>query len=604
MYKELVESTGGIYHSNRIIPSAEISTAPSDKERYCSMFTFDKAMLDYVKVNKTVTDFDGVCYANVFWIDIDVKGNLEQAKIQTAKFITRLNKVYQVDPNDLFIYFSGGKGFHIALHSKLFGEFKPSKYLPKQFKQLALALAGDIKVDTAIYEPVRLFRIANSKHSSGLYKIEVSFDEIALPIEYITGLAKTPRIDFQREKSINQLFKNNALETEWLNAQNYSGEVEQLKTDVGFWQPDKEGNRHHQLYRQAAMLFDKSELSKQAVYYLMECVNAQCKPPIDDLRELVDSAFVKTSKKRKKEELVLKPFAGWVDQYLDYVFHQSSQMTTGFPSFDHALRHKLKGQLCCKIGYGGSKKSLSSLNTAMMNIQNHDCNVIYSTMEMSVNKLIDRLIDYIVDGELTNASYELEKMVRSQADSLLRERIAPMLGTKLMMSENGSLTCKDYENLIERTINETGKLDMLVVDGLSMMGGADTEVQRYSDNTKELKELANKYNIYIELICHVSKGADWHTRDLTDKVRGSEKIFDNCDFTITFSQLIDFFAISESTEYLKDKGYVRFYDKRGSGQTINKIYKFNKNKLTLEETNENPADYEGGSKKKNAFSYE
>lgn len=600
MYKELCE--GGTYHSGIIVPEAEIDTAPSEMERYCSMFSFGEQILDHVKINKSTKGYNGIVYAKYFWLDIDVKGDIEKARQYALKLIIKLSSNYNLSPQDLFIYFSGGKGFHVGINGKTFGEFKPSKDLPEMFKKLAQIIAGEIPVDTKIYESVRIFRMTNSKHSSGYYKIPLSYDELQLSVENIWALATKPRIRFEREKPISQIYANEALSSVWRDIKLVEVE-QQLIKDSGFWKPTNEGNRNQHLFRMSAMLFDKSELSKQSVYDLVSAVNQQNNPPLenDEVKSIVESAFNKTSRKEKKTNLVIKPFAGWVDEYLEHLFHPSSNLTTGFPSFDVVLRHKLKGKLCCKVGYGGSKKSLSSLNAAMINIQS-DAHVIYSTMEMSVVQLMNRITDYIVDGEVTNASHEIEKMARAQAERLLKEKVAPIMGNKLQVTQNMSLTCKEYDVMIERMIEETGRMDMLIVDGLSMMGGADTEVQRFSDNTKELKELANKYNIYIELICHVSKGADWHTRDLTDKVRGSEKIFDNCDFMITFSRLIDDLAMSESVEYLNEKGYVRFYDKRGTGQTINKIFKFNKHKLLIEESSENPLDYDSRKSKKE-YSY-
>ncbi len=196
----------------------------------------------------------------------------------------------------------------------------------------------------------------------------------------------------------------------------------------------------------------------------------------------------------------------------------------------------------------------------------------------------------------------MQAQSREWAEKFLKDNVSPIVGNGLYISQNSSLTCSDYDNLIGRMINETGYCDMLIVDGLSMMGGSEKEVDRYSNNTKELKELANKWNIYVKLICHVAKGADKHTRDLTDKVRGSEKIFDNCDFMITMSRLIDPVATSpETVEYINNKGYARFYDKRGSGKTINKIFDFDSRKLAITESFENPKNYEIGDKNAKTF---
>ena len=44
---------------------------------------------------------------------------------------------------------------------------------------MAQELAGDIKIDTVVYDIVRLFRLSNTKHGkSGLYKVPLTAAEI------------------------------------------------------------------------------------------------------------------------------------------------------------------------------------------------------------------------------------------------------------------------------------------------------------------------------------------------------------------------------------------------------------------------------------------
>lgn len=603
MLKELVEHD--IKFRNKLVEDGQIKATPSDFVRYCSFFSFDESLRSWVKLHNTVAGFEGLHYLQAMWVDIDNKKEPEKSHQQCIDFIKKLNTDYNVSPDDLFIYFSGKKGFHVAIHGRLFGEFQPSTDLPEKIKCLAAKITKGIDcVDFSIYEGRRVFRIVNSKHGeTGLYKIEITYDELTtLTFEQIKDLAKNPRTDLKRVKSVNSLFKNDKLKKEWENCQTETleGVKAKLYSNDGknFFAPPDDGNRNNKLFVQAAMLFDESTLSRNAVQDICRAINLISEFPVteEELTVIIDSAFKKTKnngKEKKKQDLVLKSFDGWVDEYIDHVYHPSSALTTGIESFDIAMRKRVKGKLGCVVGYGGSKKSLLALNAGLRNIQDKNSHVIYSTMEMSVPQLMNRIVDYIVDGEVTNASYEMESKSRDWAHTFLKDSVSPMLGNKLYLSQNSSLVCSDYDKLIERTINETGYCDMLIVDGLSMMGGSDKEVERYSNNTKELKELANKWNIFVLLICHVAKGADKHTRDLTDKVRGSEKIFDNCDFMMTMSRIINLAKTSsEITEYFEDKGYIRFYDKRGSGITINKIFDFNPKKLTITESMENPRNYE------------
>ena len=149
------------------------------------------------------------------------------------------------------------------------------------------------------------------------------------------------------------------------------------------------------------------------------------------------------------------------------------------------------------------------------------------------------------------------------------------------------MTVEDYDNIIKRYKDEYGQLDMLVVDGLSMMGGKGSETELYTTNSGELKDLAKDHNIYIPLICHLSKGATETTRDTRRFVRGSEKILDNVDFVIMMSLISD-----DMDGFISNKGYARMYNKRGSGNFISKIYDFNDVNLLMTEIEEDPKMYD------------
>ena len=123
----------------------------------------------------------------------------------------------------------------------------------------------------------------------------------------------------------------------------------------------------------------------------------------------------------------------------------------------------------------------------------------------------------------------------------------------------------------------------------SRSGGAGSEVEVYSENSAALKEIANEYNIFVGLIAHLSKGLDVDTRDVRTHIRGSQKILDNCDFLMMFSliqQLED-----EGLEVRKDLGFIRLYNKRQTGNTIDSIYKFDEGRLLLEESNLDPRNF-------------
>jgi hypothetical protein len=212
---------------------------------------------------------------------------------------------------------------------------------------------------------------------------------------------------------------------------------------------------------------------------------------------------------------------------------------------------------------------------------------------MSVPQLMDRIIDHEVkdpDGK-RNANQILSEMYKKDVNDgrkFLVGELSKMLGNKLQITQNSRMTYEGYKKAIKIVRETAGDPWVLVVDGLSMMGGKGTETEVYSRNSAELKELAKEEDIFVLLICHVSKGAEKWTRDLSRWIRGSEKILDNCDFYYTMSQIND----ADNPEfYRNDKGFISFHDKRGSGQTVEVVYNFDPQRLRLSDSFEDPSIY-------------
>ena len=160
-----------------------------------------------------------------------------------------------------------------------------------------------------------------------------------------------------------------------------------------------------------------------------------------------------------------------------------------------------------------------------------------------------------------------------------------LLTDRLIVSENSNMTSERYDELIEKITSELGRVDILIVDGMSMMGGAGTEVERMNEHSKSLKELSKKWNILILAICHVSKGDDLLTRDLTRKARGSEKIVDNADWLMTLSQ------IRQGKDYIPNVGYYHLWDKRGTGLRKEHLWEFQEKTLRMYESDKDEAHF-------------
>jgi len=306
----------------------------------------------------------------------------------------------------------------------------------------------------------------------------------------------------------------------------------------------------------------------------------------DYLKGFIQDGMSFRNSKPKDFDVVCKEVGSWSDEWMKSILPENNKLSMLFPKWDKEFKGKLRGKLVPVIGYGGSKKSLIAQNIAKHNITLGLGSVLYSTMEMGATEIISRLINMSCEPQTANFNpaseleyYHNKGMI--DAEKFYKESFAPMFNGKFFITENTSLQTEEYDKLLSNLLAKGIKIDILVVDGLSGMGGSGTETELYSRHSRELKSLSLKWNVLILLMCHVSKGGKRTDRDLSDKVRSSEKIIDNCDFYISASQ---FESDSENGKYNKINGNFRLVNKRGSGNEIDVIYDFNSQSLVMEQT--------------------
>lgn len=156
---------------------------------YATYFFYSDEVLTYMSAQAersgpTIAGYGGKVWAPFFPVDLDhpdLAPALEAARHLSAFCLDR----WQIDPDGMQIYFSGSKGFHLMLDTRIFGKVLPSKNLPLIFDSMRRHLAQELPehlretMDLTIKDRVRLLRLPNTVHEkSKLYKVILSFDEL------------------------------------------------------------------------------------------------------------------------------------------------------------------------------------------------------------------------------------------------------------------------------------------------------------------------------------------------------------------------------------------------------------------------------------------
>ena len=168
------------------------------QEAYLSAFTFDGAIRARADANDflSLCEYEGICGSYYVWFDIDRASALADALFDARRLATHVTQKYGLAPEELLVFFSGAKGFHIGLPTALWSP-EPGYAYHRTTRCFAEALAAEagVVIDTSIYDRVRAFRAPNSRHpKTHLYKRRLKAEEWSnLTIEQVLELAREPQ---------------------------------------------------------------------------------------------------------------------------------------------------------------------------------------------------------------------------------------------------------------------------------------------------------------------------------------------------------------------------------------------------------------------------
>jgi hypothetical protein len=177
---------------NHIVSIGDVPALVASFKRYgcyATYFFYSDEVLTYMSAQAedgvpTISGFQGKVWAPYFPIDLD-HPELEPALRTAIHLSLFFLHEWQINPDALQIYFSGSKGFHLMLDTRLFGKMLPSKNLPLIFDAMRRHLAQELPeqfretMDLAIKDRVRLLRLPNTIHEkSQLNKVILTFDEL------------------------------------------------------------------------------------------------------------------------------------------------------------------------------------------------------------------------------------------------------------------------------------------------------------------------------------------------------------------------------------------------------------------------------------------
>jgi hypothetical protein len=185
-----------------LVRHAELLAAYADaeiddgREAYLSHFIYGPEMQAHYAANRnSVAGFAGPCWSRWLVLDID-RADLGEALADARRLVTYLCQRYP-EADDVPIYFSGGKGFHVLV--ELAHNPPPAVGFQRVARTFAegIAVRASVPIDTAIYDVAHLIRLPNTRHSrTGLFKRRIEADALfRLDLDGIRQQAQHPAGD-------------------------------------------------------------------------------------------------------------------------------------------------------------------------------------------------------------------------------------------------------------------------------------------------------------------------------------------------------------------------------------------------------------------------
>lgn len=150
----------------------------------------------------------GAIFAPHFYLDLDNAGLVDPDPVVSReawraiqedirRVVAALEVDYGIGREQVEIYFSGKKGLSVLVPTATLG-LGPDEKLNQIFRLIAGDLAKQCAhktLDLQIYDRLRLFRLANSRHEeTGLYKIPLTVSEaLSFPLTVLQWSAQGPR---------------------------------------------------------------------------------------------------------------------------------------------------------------------------------------------------------------------------------------------------------------------------------------------------------------------------------------------------------------------------------------------------------------------------
>jgi replicative DNA helicase len=233
-----------------------------------------------------------------------------------------------------------------------------------------------------------------------------------------------------------------------------------------------------------------------------------------ELAEILDSTEQSVFNLRNQESNTAIEFNSLLETSVTDLYermqpnYEPQVLRTGFIDIDNKIFGFDKTDLIVIGGRPSQGKTTFSLNVVNNITEDLSKRVLYFSLEMSKNKLTDKII--CLDAGVNYTQYR--KGLLSKADyELIKESFARLRQKQIAIDDSSGLTPLQLKARARREIQKHKQLHLIVVDYMQMMRGNGKFTNRESEVaqiSKDLKSTAKDLGVPIVAICSLNRASE------------------------------------------------------------------------------------------------
>ncbi len=272
----------------------------------------------------------------------------------------------------------------------------------------------------------------------------------------------------------------------------------------------------------------------------------------DDAELILDRAeqmiFSLAEQKAREGFSPIQPIAEQVFKKIEELYKRDSHALTGLPTgfrdLDTLTSGFQQGDLIIIAARPSMGKTALVLNVAQRAAVRERAVVAFFSLEMSKEQLLMRMLSAQASIDAT----KLRNGMLSQKDwPRLAEAIGELSDTKLFIDDTPGISVLEMRAKLRRLAVEKGKIDLIVVDYLQLMGGGtrrnENRQQEVSQISRDLKAMAKEFQVPVVALSQLSRAPEARNppKPMMSDLRESGSIEQDAD-VVAFIYREDYYA--------------------------------------------------------------